>query len=182
MPKECYFPFRPLFLQVFWSSRKNCRPRGSETNWAESVVTWSKNSLFKWCLCFSFLLRRNKLAAGASMKKEHLGKTVLCKFCCEVDEQSEPVIIVIEAQYPILLCNKEGLWLCLDPSVLGGRKSIISWFLLLRMAALNGVTVGILSCMFGYKYFLFVEISRVRPCCTRPKVAVLFWSLPLSLG
>lgn len=22
MPKECYFPFRPLFLQVFWSKRQ----------------------------------------------------------------------------------------------------------------------------------------------------------------
>lgn len=43
------------------------------------------------------------------MEKEHLGKRDLCKFYCEVDEQSEPVIIVIEVQYPILLCNKEHL-------------------------------------------------------------------------
>lgn len=100
--------------------------------------------------------------AGASVKKEHLGKRVLCKFCCEVDEQSEPVIIVIEVQYRAPLCNKEHLRLCLDPSVLGGRKSIISWFPLLRMVALNGVTVGILFCTFGRKYFLFVEISSLR--------------------
>lgn len=44
----------------------------------------------------------------------------------------------------------------------GGKKSIISWFPVLRMLALSGVTVGILFCMFGYKYFLFVEISRLH--------------------
>lgn len=43
-----------------------------------------------------------------------------------------------------------------------GEKSIISWFPLLRMVALNGVTVDILFCMFGHKYFLFVEISSLH--------------------